>query len=234
MKNTATILLVIISITLFSCGPRVEGNGNVTKKEHKIGNVTNIDVSGQFVVILRQGKTPNLTIEADDNLHEYIKVKVLDNTVKISTDAYITQAEELNIYVTMKDYNVIDLSGAIELKSDSKIKTDKLIIDASGATEIDLDINVKKLILDMSGASEIILSGKAENMAVDASGATEIEAYKLKTENMNIDISGAGSADVYVTKTLEVEISGAGEIRYKGSPIIEKDISGAGSIKAAK
>ncbi|MBL4651872.1 MAG: DUF2807 domain-containing protein, partial [Flavobacteriales bacterium] len=124
MKKLTITLLAFLTIILFSCGPRVSGNGEVTKKEHKIGNITNLDISGQFVVIIKQGKNASLTIETDDNLHEYIDVTVENNTVKIKTNAFITNAEELNIYVTLKDYDVINLSGAIELQSESKIKTD--------------------------------------------------------------------------------------------------------------
>jgi len=234
MKKATTLLLLITSITLFSCGPHVEGNGIVTKENHKIGNATSIDISGQFAVFLSQGKSSKLAIETDENLHEYIDVSAENNTIKVKTEAYITEAEELNIYVTMPDVYNIDLSGAVQLETEGKIKTDYLTIDASGATEMQLNVNVKRLNLEMSGASETILSGKAENVEIEASGACGIEAFKLNAKNMFIDISGAGKADVNAKKILDVEISGAGEIRYKGTPKITQDISGAGSIKEAK
>jgi hypothetical protein len=234
MKKLSLLLTSIISITLFSCGPRVEGNGNVTTKEHEIGNATNLDISGQFVVEIKQGKNSNLTLEVDDNLHEYIDVKLENNTVQISTEAFITDAEELNIYVTMHEFDNIDISGAVQLETSTKIKTDYLAIDASGASEIDVNINVKELTIEISGASETVLSGKADNVDIEATGASEIEAFKLSADHVSIDISGAVNAEVNAKKSLEVEISGAGEIRYKGNPKIEKNISGAGSIKRAK
>jgi len=232
-KLIGAIGTIVIVLILNSCGPHVKGNGTVTKEKHKIGNKTNIDISGQFIVYIKQGKNSELVIETDENLHEYIDVSLEKNTIKVNTAAYIVESEELNIYLTMPDVDNINLSGAVQLETEGKIKTDYLTIDASGATEIQLNVNVKRLNLEISGASESVLSGKAENVEIEARGACEIEAFKLSAKNMFIDISGAGSADVNAKKILDIEISGAGEIRYKGTPKITQDISGSGSIKEA-
>ncbi|MDA9564144.1 DUF2807 domain-containing protein [Flavobacteriales bacterium] len=229
-----TTIAIISAIALVSCGPHIQGDGNVVKKEHDISNVNKLDINGQFRVILTQGKKSRLSIETDENLHDYITVVNKENTIRIGTEAFITDAEKLNIYVTMPHFNDIDLSGAVELTNDKKIKTKSMRIDASGATEIDLDMEIKELSIDLSGASEIKLQGSARNAEFDLSGASEIEAYEFETENMIIEISGAGNAEVFVTETLDVEISGAGEVKYKGEPEIDDDISGAGNIEKVK
>ena len=183
MKKAAFTLLIGFIILITSCGPSIEGNGIVSKEEHQIENVSSIDINGQFYVELKQGKRPELIIETDENIHEYIKVENNGNTVKISLEAFVTEAEELNAYITLPNYELIDLSGAVELTSEDKLKCSSLTIDASGATEVDLDLKVDKLTIDMSGASETKLSGKAKNVNIDLSGASELEAYKLDDTN---------------------------------------------------
>lgn len=229
-----TIIAVTTSIALLSCGPHIQGDGNVIKKEHDISKVDKLDINGQFTVILSQGKRSSLAIETDENLHDYITVENKENTIRIETEGFITDAEKLNVYVTMPHFRYIDLSGAVELTNDKKIKTKSMRIDASGATEINLDMEIKELSIDLSGASTITLEGSAKNVEFDLSGASEIEAYGFETENMIIDISGAGSAEVFVIEKLDVEVSGAGEVKYKGEPQIDKDVSGAGTIKKVK
>jgi hypothetical protein len=45
-------------------------------------------------------------------------------------------------------------------------------------------------------------------------------------------MSGAGSAEVNVSKQLDVNISGVGVVSYKGEPeVLRKRISGAGKIE---
>lgn len=224
----------LLSITLFvtSCIGSIQGDGNVKKENRSVSDFTKISISGGYEVFLRQGSECMLEVEADENLHEHIISENNGNLLKIKTDTPIHGSKALRLYITVKDIESIDISGAVELKTKSSIKTDKLSVDLSGAGEIEMDIEANKLSFDLSGGSELKLKGRAERASIDIAGAGELEAEELETDYMSIDISGAGEAVVFVNKELSADISGAGSIRYKGSPIVSKDVSGAGSISS--
>lgn len=232
MKNVLIALLALITIFFTSCGPSIDGNGNVIKKEYEVENFEQIKVNGGFKVYLRQNNKAEVILETDDNLLDYITVEVNDNELLIEPKQRIGEYKMLNIYISAKNIDNIDLNGAVELISKSKIKSKQLSIDGSGAVDIDLDIDIRKLNIDISGASEIDLKGETDKLSVDISGAGELNAFELISENVTIDISGAGSAKVNVTEELEVDITGAGSVIYKGNPEkIDKHITGAGSVE---
>jgi len=211
----------------------VEGNGNVIKKTHELEEFTKIDISGMFEVELTQGDQVLVTLEADENLHDIIEIYVKNGKLRVSTTKKIRDAEELKLHITYINLVDIDVSGAVEVRTMNQLKGDKLVIDGSGATELDLDVNVKSLDIDVSGASTTKLKGQASELSVDMSGAGELKAKKLETQIASLEISGAGSARVNVSDKLDISVSGAADVKYIGSPEIKQSISGAGSISKA-
>lgn len=224
------LILIVLTFSLYSCINTIDGDGNVITEERTIDSFNKIDISGGFEVLINQGKTEKVEIEADQNLIELIETETKNNTLYIKSKEPIGNAESLKLYITVKKIEEIDISGAVELNSKGTIEGEELEIDISGAADVNLGVDVISLTMDMSGASETTLRGKAENFDIKLSGASDLEAEKLKTKHTIIDISGAGSAKVFAKKTLKVEVSGAGSVKYKGNPKITKEISGAGSV----
>lgn len=235
IKSIGIFAILLLFITSISSGcmliDGVEGNGRVVTEERNVSDFNGIDISNAFEVILKQGSSESLTIEADDNLLELIVTEVRGGVLKIYSEKNIRHPKSLKIFLTFKEIDYIDISGAVELTSDGKLTFDKLEIDGSGASEIDLELSANRLDIDFSGASEIDLKGKVTKVNIDISGASEISAYDLETDFMNLDISGAGEARVFVNEELNVEASGAASVRYKGNPSIDTNVSGAGSVK---
>jgi len=228
-----SVFALILLLLIASCNVIGEkGNGNILRQERKVAAFTGIDVSGAFNVTLTQGTTQSVIIEADDNLLDLIKTEVKGNTLEIDTREPIHSAKSLKIFITFTDLSSIEVSGAVDVASQGRLKLTDLSFDGSGATDSKLDLDVQKLKIDCSGGSKIRLSGMAKDVDVDVSGAVDLFAFELPAENYKISISGAGKAEVNVSKSLNVDISGAATVRYKGSP--EKnvqDISGAGSVR---
>jgi len=227
-----SVLLLFIGISYSSCMMvGVKGNGNVQTEERPVTSFNKIKIGGAFEVLLRQGDKEEVEIEADDNLLEIIETSVSGKTLTVRTDKNIRKAEVLRAYITFTDLEKLDVSGAVELKTNSPITTEKLEIEVSGAAKIDMELEVNKLVMDMIGATEIHLSGRAKDVVADISGACELNAIDLKTETFSLDANGATATEVHVTEKLTVDIAGAGSVRYKGDPKVSKDIAGAGSVK---
>ncbi len=212
--------------------PGTHGDGNVQKETRKISTFNGIEVSGAFQIILKQGAVEELIVEADANLLPLIRTEVVGGTLNIETKKPIHHVTVMKVYVTVKDLNRIDVSGAVDINTEGRITVPELSIDASGASDSKLELGVQKLKLDCSGASKMRFSGFATNVNMDLSGASDIFAYDLLAENYDLQISGAGNAQLNVSKKIRADISGAGSVKYKGSPSeVDQSISGAGSIK---
>ena len=210
----------------------LHGDGNVLKETRKVSGFDAVDVSGAFDIILKQGTTEEVTVEADANLLPVIVTEVTGTTLRIDTRKPVHHVTTMRVYITLKDLNKIDVSGAVDISTDGRLSLQNLSVDASGSSDSKMDLAVQRLELDCSGASKMKFSGSAVDVSMDLSGATDIFAYDLVSENYDLEISGAGNAQINVSKRLRAEISGAGSVKYKGSPTsIDQSVSGAGSIK---
>jgi hypothetical protein len=230
MKNFIAIL--IIAISLASCDPGVQGNGNVKSQSRNVESFDAIDISGGYEIHIAQTGESSLRIEADENLHQYIETYVENGTLYVSSERRIGRSKELDLYLTVDQLRAIESSGATEVTTRGVVKGDQLSLDFSGAVEAELELNYERLRGDFSGAAELNLSGKADEVSIDASGAVEVNALDLETRRFSLDISGAGEFEVFVTEELNVEASGAVEVNYKGNPEnVNRKVSGAASIE---
>jgi len=210
----------------------VKGDGNVVKEERTVGSFSAIDVGGAFHVFLTQGNEEKLVVEADENLLDIITTEVRGNTLKISTDKDIRNYDVLNVYITFKELEDLDISGACKLSAENKLSFDNLELECSGASDVELKFSANNLDIDFSGASNIDLYGSADKVELEVSGASDLDAYDFEMNYLDINISGASHAKVFVNEELSADVSGAASLKYKGSPVITNhDVSGAGSMK---
>ena len=216
MKKYYLLSLLLTIPLLFSCSFNgIRGNGNIVNEEREISQFNKIDVSGRFDVDIEVGKSVSLVITAEDNLLKYIKTKVRNNTLIISTKENLHPRDDLVLKITTPKLNEIDCSGANDLTIDN-VKSDKFSID-------------------LSGAGSIEINGKAKKFYIDISGAADLDASEFIVEDVKIDISGAASADVYASKSLDAEVSGASSIKlYGNAEDVKTDISGIGSFSRAE
>lgn len=225
-------LLIILLLSFSSCfGPYIEGNGNVVERNRNVSDFHKIDISGGFKVYVSVANKESLKIIADENLHEHIETRVVNNRLKIENTINIRRAKKREIYIELRSIDNISLSGAVEFKGKTLLKAETLTIDASGAVEIILDVRAEKIICELSGACDVYLSGRADKVYVEATGGVELEAFELVTDRFNLTITGAGSATVHAREKLDVKISGAARVKYKGNPDVRKNITGAASLK---
>ncbi|MGB0175833.1 MAG: head GIN domain-containing protein [Owenweeksia sp.] len=226
------IAFFALAVLISSCEMGVSGNGKVKTEKRNVEKFNRIEVSGSFDVHIRQGETAGITIKADENLMELIETSVHNDELKIKSKKSIRRAKELALYITVRELEKIEASGACTIVTDGELRSAKLEIESSGACEANMDLRCDELKVNISGAGDLTFRGVAESFEVESSGACEISAFDLKTLRTRIDISGAGEVDVYVTEELKVDASGAAEVRYKGNPRnINQDASGASSVK---
>jgi hypothetical protein len=229
------ILLGMIATVSFGCWnvPADRSTGDFIKEVRAVGNFSKLEIGGAFKIYLSQGDQEKLEIEADSKEMSEIVTEVVGNKLKIHTKpGWGSRYHDMTIYLTFKNLDYIDLSGAVEVKSESPLTFSDLEMDISGAAEIHVDMTAEKYTAEFSGASEITFTGNCKTGYIEISGASELHAEDLRFDDLTLDLSGASEARVYSTKKLRIDASGASEVRYKGNPPdISIDESGASSIK---
>lgn len=230
-------LLIAITVIADSCTvngqPRktVHGNHKVTKSERSTGAFKGVKVSSGVDVYLKQGDKESITVEADENLHEYIITEVRGGILNVYNDANVRDAERERVYVTIKDVSSVETNSAGDVVGESPINSENLELSASSAGDITLEIHARELNIDISSSGDMKLTGEADRMKADLSSAGDLKAYELKIKEADISASSAGDADVNVTDKLIARASSAGDIHYMGDPkTIDVHTSSAGGV----
>lgn len=240
MKYLTFLLIMLLGLS--SCNiinrKRIVGNGTITTKSYDdLKNFRLIDASSNVVVYLKQDSVFSVKLETDENLVKYLNIKVSSGELDIycKENVSLRPTDEIKVFVSMPELNGIDVSGASSVKTVGRFTQDiEMKVEASGASEGEMEIRAPRLSLNASGASTISISGETKDVKAEASGASSIKAFDLKAENVNADASGASKAQVFASISLIADASGASSVSYRGNPKVTSDVSGAGSIKKAE
>lgn len=209
----------------------VYGNKKVVTEERKAEYFAGLRVSTGIDVYLKQGDKESISVEADENIQEYILTEVKDGILHVYTEVNIRDAEKKRVYVIMKEVNSIRTSSAGDVIGETPIKTEKLELSASSAGDIKLEVFAKEINTDISSSGDITLSGEADILEADLSSAGDLNANELNVREADVEVSSAGDADINVSEKLTARASSAGDINYSGNPkYIDAHSSSAGGV----
>lgn len=236
MKSLKVLMIAFICLGITSCidaqmHRTVRGEGDVVKKERTATSFDGIRVSTGIDVYLKQGDKESITVEADENLHEYILTEVKDGVLNVYTEVNIREAKRKRVYVTIKEVKSLKTSSAGDIIGETPVKGTDIEISASSAGNIRLEVYAKIIEINISSSGDVSLSGEAEKLNADLSSAGDLEAYNLKVKEADVSASSAGDARINVSERITARASSAGDISYKGDPrYVDANSSSAGGI----
>ncbi len=218
-------------------GPGETGSGNVVKESREVSDFHAVDISYPGEVVILQGNTESVKLEAEDNVLPGLQTRVRNGTLEIfyksENGKHVNPTKPVTITIVIRNLDDVQFSSAGELTIDGVI-TDELDFGLSGAGKVTIaDIETRELKLDLSGAGSMDASGKADELKVTISGAGSFDGGDLHSQSAKVNISGFGSATVWVDDELDANVSGAGSINYYGSPSsVTKNVSGLGGVNS--
>lgn len=215
-------------------GPKVTGDGKVTKQTREVKPFTEIKFEGMFDVSISQGATESVTVETDGNLQEYVLVENDGSTLVLKNkSASFKKITEMKIYVVVKDLTKISGSGMGDLVMESTLKLKDLTVKSNGVGDTKLNLECTSLDLHYNGVGDVEIEGKATTVKMNCTGVGDIEAYDFKVKDMTLVQSGVGDTKVNVTGDLNIVFSGVGSVYYKDGPETKSiKNSGIGTVKA--
>lgn len=235
LTSISTILFLFTSIFFMnSCSMFCEkGNGELITETRKLAEFDEIEIDGQATVFLQQGTKPSLAIKIDSNLVDYIKTDVSGMKLKIKEDKCIEELTEFEIYITTANLTRLLVDGAVEVKGENTIKSEKLFIKTISSGEINLNLDVDDLEAVTKGSGEVKLAGRAEQFDIELGGAGSLDAFRLQVKEADAEVEGAGTCKINVSEKFYGDVSGSGKLYYKGNPKkVKTDVSGSGTIQA--
>ena len=201
------------------------------------GSFHSINVSGGIDLYLSQSSTEAIAVSASEEKYKAgIRTVVENNILKIYFDGergISLKNKKIKAYVSFKDLQLIDVSGASDVIIAGKIVANDLTVKMSGASDLHGAVEVGSLKLELIGASDVSLRGKAGRVTINTAGASDVKAAGLITDYCDAVAAGASDIEITVNKELSARASGSSEISYKGDAVL-KEIHKTGSSSVSR
>lgn len=206
-----------------------------------IGEFNKIKLRDFGTLILKQGNTVSLAVEADEALLPDLITEVRDTTLVLRLDedwvgkigkfisSIFSNADyQVTYTLTCTDLKEIHISGRADVKCDA-LTADDLRLSVSGVGFIAFrHLDCESLDVRISGRGEFSAAGRANHQDIRISGSGEYQTPQLESQSVRLAISGQGNATVRAMENLDITISGLGQVDYYGRPKLHQVISGLG------
>jgi hypothetical protein len=242
MKNNTVIkisLLLAVVFLLSACSipfiSVVRGSGDVETETREVSGFSKIEMNGAGQLIITQGSTESLDIEAEDNVLPELTSEVKGETLVLGYKNQtwrrsVIPTKPIIYTLTVVDLSEITFNGAGDLEMDS-LNTASLEITINGAGNIEIgNLQADELSVTISGTGSIRIAGEVESQSINIEGAGNYQATDLLSQKASIEVNGLGNSKLWVMESLDVAINGGGSVDYYGDPNLTQDINGLGNV----
>jgi hypothetical protein len=234
-RRAALLLVLVAAMLLPACGVAgfVRGSGTVVQTSLEVEAVDSIVIGSAFQVTLSLGEEPSLVLRTDDNLVNRIEVSTQNGELSLSLDGTATDATlEADLTVPAEALSSVELGGASSLTATDPITSPELRLSLNGASRAFVVVRSDRLEVQAEGASVVNASGSAQSLTADAMGASSLQLGELAVADADVRSAGASRVDVAVSEQLRASASGASTVRYTGDPeVVGRDVSGASTVE---
>lgn len=222
------ILLVIATVMFTSCEV-YDDYGPVVQQEYRaIRFFDGIEVPANVTVILTQGNTRDIIVEAEGNTLFNVDTYVRKNTLII--DKIGGWSSAVKVYVQVPDLTYISTTGSGEVYGETIWDVRDIDLRVNGNGCIDMEINAREIDARISGSGKIFLEGSCRNAYYEVSGNGIVQGFNLRSNRGVVSMVGSGSCELTALDALDVDISGNGAVYFRGYPSIKTRITGRGDL----
>lgn len=229
-----------ISVVASACSFRLdlggeEGSGRIVTTEFDLENFDRITVGSSFevdIVVDPQARHA-VSVDTDDNLLDELDIAVDDGTlrVRVRSGANISPTR-LSAQILVPRLVAIDASGASEVAVAGAMQADRVTIGASGASDVDVDVDADRVDVDVSGASDVEVGGATGDLDLGVSGASDLDADALAATSVTLRASGASTVRLRAVEGVAGQASGASSVFVDGGASVDVETSGASRVSS--
>jgi hypothetical protein len=247
--------LAIIALPLVACTnfPHyIIGTGNIISKQYDYKDFTNVEIGNAFQFEISQAEIFSVAISTHENIVDYLNISQSGKTLYIRLKPGSYTSADGKATITMPVLDKLDVSGASRGTARGFKSSNNFDLTASGASQLNLELETGITNIDISGASKVTgnlkaqdtrmeisgasraeLNGSTGQANIEISGASHFDSPNMYLQSATIDVSGASGAAINTSGTLNVNASGASNLDYWGKPVMGKiNITGASHLNS--
>ena len=193
----AITLMVIFRLNLNKARKAYEQLQDTQIRE--LESFRSINGKGNLTIKWSQGNTQKIKIEGHKDDIEKISTTVKEDTLYVTLRSPLKQKTRTRIHITSDSINEIILTDTCELDMDTKAVFDKLAID-------------------LSSHSELELHGEANSARIFCSSKSHLDAEGLIIRNCYIETESEATAEIKASKKLNILAKSNSKVYYSGKP----------------
>lgn len=230
--HIAKIIIAATAALLFASCTAINGSGNVTTETRKVeGTYTEVSVSGGLEAYISQGNVAEITVETDDNLQQHIITEVNGSELKIYTDKSISPSKATNIRITLPVIEGVSASGGSTVKGKTAFKSDKLELESSSGSSLEVNVSAVKVTAEASSGSTLTVTGTTDDLIAESGSGSTLNAGALTAKNVDADAGSGSTITTNAVEELNAEASSGSHINYVKTPAsLKTDVSSGGSV----
>jgi hypothetical protein len=188
------VLLFSTTLVFSQKAEKIKGSKVVTSSIQQVKPFTMIEVEDNIEIYLEKGTKSEIKIEADDNLHDVISLKVENNILIISTSKEIQGFKKLSVKVTYtNDLNLITTKDESIITAIQEIILDTITFKSLDKSKLFLNVNAGNFNLLADDKSKIELNLKSETSFVELSKNSTLKAL-INSSELKCDLYQKSSA----------------------------------------
>lgn len=212
------------------------GAGQVATEHRSLPEFQAIALSGSMGLLVRQGATQSVQVQADDRLLPLLETVVepagSGGTLQLrwkKGQRVDTRAKVL-VTVVVPKLTALSAAGSGDITVE-QFSTPVLKLSIAGSSDAKLvGLSTAELGISISGRGDVGGSGSATRLKVNISGSGDVRLADMKSDDVTVAIAGSGDAAVNAGKTLEVKIAGSGDVVYSGNATVKSRVAGSGTV----
>lgn len=208
----------------------IRGSGTSVAVDLPLADFSGIDASCVYDVQAVRADAFAVTIEVDDNLAEFLDVRVEDGNLVLDVQPGVFEFTQLRASVSLPQLDDFDVSGASDLTLTGFVSDQPLVAQASGAATAAGDIVAGNTRVVAAGNSRVTLAGSGNDLELEASGSARVDLRDYPVQDATADVNGASQSIVRVEGRLDAVASGVARLRFLGDPelgVIEENALGS-------
>ena len=189
MKNFLLSLLALFTICTFSQKKeKIKGSKVVVIQQKKVENFTAVEIQNDIEISLIKGEKCGLELEADDNLHDVLDLRMNGTMLIISFAKEVSSSKKFNLRLTYtNDLTTIIAKEKSKITALETVKLDNITFKSQDNAKLLLNIDSKNCTVSLNDKSKAELNAKAENFNLDLSKNAEVKTLVSAT-NFKCDL----------------------------------------------
>jgi hypothetical protein len=208
------------------------------RTEVSLSGFTGVSTSAGIAVEIRQARDYRVTLFADRDLAERIRIEMVGDELRIGLDRWFPSPffwgrRGARVEVDMPDLRRVGASGGAPVSVQMDARDAEVLVSLSGGASIRGSLGCGSLSLDGSGGSTARLSGSAGRLYLTGSGGAVSDLDGFTVRSADVRLSGGASGRVDARELLSVRASGGAHLVYRGSPRMDsRELTGGAWVRS--